>query len=129
MSLSTGVGVIFDAEIWGSMDDDDAVIDPVPTYRECKGIMPDGGFGCANPKLPGKAYCKHHLSLYCAKTPEKRNLLDAAARQKQDQMVSYEEQQKARNKVRASNSNAGKGWRNMQQIRRVSSERRLAAAE
>lgn len=129
VSLSSGVGVIFDAEIWSSMDDDDATIDPLPSRMSCRGIMPDGGFGCSNPKLPGHAYCKAHHSLYCAKTTMQRDRLDAAARQRQVQLIAPEDVRLARSKVRASNSNAGKGWKNLSNIRRMSSENRLAAAE
>jgi len=110
VSLSTGVGAIFDLEVWGSLSDiDNMGIDPLPSHKECKGIMKDGQFGCVNPKLPGKPYCKEHHSLYCTTSIAKRDMLDAAARQKTDQMVSYEEMKAARNKVRRAGTNAGKG--------------------
>jgi hypothetical protein len=58
--------------------------------------MPDGEISwCAGPVVPGRAYCQHHLSLYCAKTTMQRDRLDAAARKRQTQMVSFEEQRQA----------------------------------
>jgi hypothetical protein len=129
VSLSSGVGAVFSLEVWGSLSDiDNMGIDPLPSRMSCKGILSDGGFGCVNPKLPGKAYCAHHHSLYCAKTPEQRNLLDAEARNRTHQMVSYEEIKQARNKVRRAGTNAGKGAEVRKRMLAIGSEIRFSMA-